>query len=158
VTIEIIDGCLITAFEKGEVNIIGHVTNSRGVMGSGVAKAIRDRYPEVYEEYIQMFSEYGSLPERVFGIGQEVSVANWNRRLVFNLHAQLNYGSKTRDLNYGAFASALGDMRCMLLNDDIIGFPYLIGCDRAKGDWSIVLEIIEHYFKDHQVKIYRLNK
>ncbi len=28
--------------------------------------------------------------------------------------------------------------------------------NRAGGDWSIVLEMIEFYFKDHNVKIYKL--
>ena len=38
----------------------------------------------------------------------------------------------------------------------IIGFPFKMGSDRAKGDWDIVLEMIEFYFKDHNVKIYKL--
>jgi len=37
-----------------------------------------------------------------------------------------------------------------------IGFPFKMGSDRAKGDWDIVLEMIEFYFKDHNVKIYKL--
>jgi hypothetical protein len=31
-----------------------------------------------------------------------------------------------------------------------------MGSDRAGGDWEIVLEMIEFYFKDHTVKIYKL--
>jgi hypothetical protein len=37
-----------------------------------------------------------------------------------------------------------------------VGFPHKMGSDRAGGDWDIVLEMIKYYFKDHQVKVYRL--
>lgn len=152
-TIEIIKGCLLDAFDRGDVNVIGHCTNSKGVMGSGIAKAIRDRYPQVYQEYLEFFALRSG---DVLGHGQEVDLGDYRRKIVFNLHGQLNYGSKERDLNYGAFSSALGDMRVNLLRGDVIGFPYKIGCDRAKGEWSLVLEMIEFYFKNFQVKIYQL--
>jgi hypothetical protein len=59
---------------------------------------------------------------------------------------------------YGAMGHALQYMSERVAEGEAIGFPYNMGCDRAGGDWGIVLEMIEFYFKDHQVKIYRLGK
>ena len=36
---------------KSNADYICHQVNCQGVMGSGVAKAIRDKWPQVYEEY-----------------------------------------------------------------------------------------------------------
>ncbi len=45
--IKIIDGNLFDTKAK----IIAHQVNCRGVMGSGVALQIKERYPYVYEMY-----------------------------------------------------------------------------------------------------------
>ena len=45
--IEIYDCSVFDVFS----NVIAHQVNCQGVMGSGVAKQIRDRYPEVYTQY-----------------------------------------------------------------------------------------------------------
>lgn len=34
-----------------DAKIICHQVNCQGVMGSGVAKEVRERYPKVYEQY-----------------------------------------------------------------------------------------------------------
>jgi hypothetical protein len=78
-------------------------------------------------------------------------------RWVFNLFAQFDYGITKRQLNYGAIGMCLDSMsRYVTEGEDTIGFPYKIGCDRAGGDWNIVLEMIKFYFKNYDVKIYNL--
>ena len=42
---------LLDALDRKEVDVIGHVVNCQGVMGGGIAKSIKERYPSVYEEY-----------------------------------------------------------------------------------------------------------
>lgn len=153
-SIKIIQGDLLDAFDRGEVHVIGHVVNCQGVMGSGIAKSIRERYPLVYEEYSKLYMEYKSNPLDILGVCQGVWL-NDNKG-IFNLHSQLNFGYGKRQLNYGAFAAALGLMLDGLVVGDIVGFPYKIGCDRAGGDWEIVSEMIEYYFRDNEVKIYQL--
>lgn len=48
-TIKIITGCLLDAFDKGEVDVIGHCCNMQNTFGSGIAEDIRERYPKAYE-------------------------------------------------------------------------------------------------------------
>jgi O-acetyl-ADP-ribose deacetylase (regulator of RNase III) len=155
-TIEIIEGDLLNAFDKGEVNIIGHCCNAQGKMNSGIAKSIRERYPAAYERYM-VFHKLGSLE-----VGNCIAAnIGWpsDQRYIFNLVGQEFYGyDGKRYLNYGAMGHALQYMSERVAEGEAIGFPYNMGCDRAGGDWGIVLEMIEFYFKDHQVKIYRLGK
>lgn len=152
-TIEIINGDLLDAFDKGEVNHIGHVTNCFGVMGSGIAKSVRERYPQVYEAYRELAFEF-ECGKDLLGVHQPVYLSTL--RCVHNLHAQYAFGSVSRDLNYGALAFCLQQMSEEIVTRETIGFPYKLGSDRAKGDWNIVLEMIEFYFKYHNVKIYKL--
>jgi len=151
--IEIVSGDLLDALDNRDVDVIGHIVNCQGVMGSGIAKSIKQRYPSVYEIYFNtcLKSEDKS---NLLGLAEGCYIAK--QKWVYNLHAQLDYGTYKRQLNYGAIAECLirmayeADPRCY------IGFPFKMGSDRAGGDWTIVLEMIEFYFKDHSVKIYKL--
>lgn len=154
-TIEFVDGCLLDAFDRGDVNVIAHVVNCKGVMGSGIAKSIKDRYPKVFEEYKKFCKE--DSKEGLLGRLNAVYLVDGSKT-VWNLFAQLDYGRDKRHLNYGALGSCLYDAAdyWSTSHKQILGFPYLMGCDRAGGDFSIVLEMIEFYFKDHEVKIYKI--
>jgi len=151
-SIEIIEGDLLDAFDKGEVNVIGHVVNCQHKMNSGIAKSVRERYPQVYEEYMDNPCELGNCGF----VDLENSMTTCYT--VCNLYAQYNYGyDGKRYLNYAALADALREMAdgCP---KNIIGFPYNMGCDRAGGDFTIVKEMVEYYFKDFNVKFYKLTK
>ena len=50
--IKIIEGNILNA----EEDIICHQVNCRGKMGSGLAKQIRDKYPDVYKEYVDLIN------------------------------------------------------------------------------------------------------
>lgn len=150
-TIEFVNGDLLDALDNGDVFYIGHVTNCCGIMGSGIAKSIKDRYPQVYQHYSAMYNKASPKTE-LLGTCQGIGVGHG---VIFNLHAQLNYGLDKRHLNYGALGEGLYKMSedCY---SEVVGFPFKMGSDRAGGDWSIVLEMLEFYFKDHNVKIYKL--
>jgi O-acetyl-ADP-ribose deacetylase (regulator of RNase III) len=155
--IEIIDGCLLDAFDRGEVNVLGHVVNCQGVMGSGIALSIKEKYPEVYRAYMESFDDCSK--ENLLG---HVEIINSSFgtdnpiRFVCNMYAQFDYGRNKRHLNYGAISNCLERLSDWTPEHFVVGFPFKMGCDRAGGDFSIVLEMIEFYFKNHQVKIYKL--
>lgn len=146
-TIEIISGNLLDAFDRGDINVIGHVVNCQHKMNSGIAKSIRERYPVVYDFYMETNCK--------LGLCRSIS---WGHGIVCNLYAQEYFGyDGRRYLNYGALAENLSHMsKHVVSSGSLIGFPYKMGSDRAGGDWNIVLEMIEFYFKDHEVKIYKL--
>lgn len=127
--------------------IICHQVNCQGVMGSGVAKAIRDRWPAVYD----MFRTEVGPPETRLGKANYVGggLLDDNPRLwVVNVYAQLDYGRpgqpRRRYTNYGAIAAGFTRVRHLRASFGVpVYIPYLLGCDRGGGDWSIVEEIID---------------
>ena len=94
--IRIVHGDLLTV-TKG---YICHQVNCKGVMGSGVAKSIRAKWPDVYDRYRTLSEKYKDNPAMLMGRVQPVVVGEG--LAVVNLFGQLEYG---RD---GAAYTSLG--------------------------------------------------
>ena len=149
-TIEIVSGDLLDALDKGEVDQIVHCVNMQKTFGSGLALAIKQRYPEVYKEYA---SKEGSL-----GWADCVYIDNTDSgKCVWNLYGQEYYGRDKRHGNYGAIAQGLRNISLSTVGESV-GIPYNMCSDRAGCDWGIILEMIEFYFRSkwHTVNIYKL--
>ncbi len=146
-------GNVVSAVLDHEVDYMLHVTNSQRVMGSGVAKEVRDRIPEAYEAYMDK-QEKGV-------IGTNTSGGN-----VVNMTAQQYYGyDKRRYLDYGALAECLfkvrEDLKMLPVMRKVwkIGIPDHMGSDRAGGDWDTVLELVMGILgKDFQIVVYKLEE
>lgn len=143
------NGNAVSALIDGEIDVLLHVCNNKGVMGSGIALEIKNRIPDAYTKYLG-FSELGEVS---FGKTDSSNV-------VANMVAQNGYGAGKRFLNYGALADCLNQVRkeCGYGWNGglVIGLPFKMGADRAGGDWEIVLELIEYFLKDFNVVIYKL--
>ena len=139
--IKMIKGNLVSAVLNGEVDMMMHVCNCQGVMGSGLAKEVKERIPEAYKVYMK-------YPR---GLGDYTKTNK-----VINLYAQDKYGYGKRHLNYGALSLSL----CTVFDDldgegfvGTVGVPYRMGADRAGGDWEIILEILEVLVDYHSIKL-----
>lgn len=119
--------------------------NTQGVMGSGLAKAIRNKYPMVYEHYR---TEY-ELELLTLGYTSYIEVEP--DKFVANICGQEFYGRDgKRYTDYEALRSGLEDVKMMAqaLNVDVV-IPYKIGCGLGGGDWNgVVLPMVEDIFKD----------
>ena len=69
---------------------IVHQVNCLGVMGSGVARAIRDKWPVVYDEYSKLFQNTAEWTSHLLGKIQIIKISD--TQSVVNLFAQSNYG------------------------------------------------------------------
>ena len=156
-SVQIISGDLIQAFENREVQSIAHCVNCQGVMGSGIAKTIKAKYPEIFDRYKLLCdeSDRGLLLGKAQGLYR-----GWpsDGRKIFNLFGQYDYGLDKRNGNYGAISIALINMRSQVQEGSSVGFPYKMCSDRAGCDWQVILEMIEFIFNDYEVKIYKLEK
>lgn len=156
-TIEIINGDLLEALDKGEVQSIAHCVNTMGFMGAGIAAQIKKKYPNVFTQYSRVCNQE---LERSLLLGKAHKVVDnyqYPDVAVYNLFGQSDVGLSKRQVDYGAISLALFNMSQQIHEmDTVIGFPYGMCCGLAGGDWEIVLEMIEFYFKDHTVKIYKL--
>lgn len=128
-------GDVVAQLFYGNVDCIMHVCNDQGVMGSGIAKQIRDNIPVAFDAYRSSGYKLGTH-----------SIAGG----VINLVAQHNYRKSTmeeytRYLNYGYLAASVDSAFkeiAQYSHNVVVGMPYLMGADRAGGDFEIVMEIV----------------
>lgn len=141
-SITYIKGDLVKALKAKQVDYLLHVTNCQGVMGAGLAKQVKATFPDAFNVY-----------KRELRLGNISANSG-----VINMNAQLSYGTKTRQINYGALGECLARTKHHLSKQDnpAIGIPYLMGCGLAGGGWEIVLEMVEHYLADFNVIVYTL--
>ncbi len=114
---------------------ICHCVNAQGVMRSGVAKAIRAKFPKAYDVYRDKFEREGLVLGSVIG-------ADCGSHTILNLVGQQYYGREFGRIyvSYRALRKGIS-----LINANItepVAFP-MIGCGLAGGDWQIVSKIIE---------------
>lgn len=143
--------------EADNVDIICHQVNCQGKMNSGIAKAIREKYPEVYKDYMMW---YVTTPDTdMLGVIQYVEIDNGNRAVI-NMASQLNYGyDGKRYTNYEAFWQCLMKIRADVPNHFRIGFPKGIGCARGGANWNVIRTMIEEALGDEfDVYIYELGE
>lgn len=133
---------------------ICHQVNCQGVMGSGIAKQIRERWPEVYEEYMAYCKYCNKHGLSMLGHNVDVPVDDYEKRVV-NMFSQDNCGyDGKRYTSYDAFCNCLFDIR-KLVRGGTIGFPKNIGCGLGGGNWKVVSALIEEILgKDYEVYIY----
>ena len=138
---------------QSNADVIIHQVNCQGVMGSGIAKQVREKYPIVYETYKELCSK--DAPKNLLGIAQPVK-AN-DKTIIVNIFAQENYGYDGKCYtDYDALRKGFETVRDNN-KDDTIAIPYLMGCHRGGGDWSIVSAMIEEIFADCDVTLYEYN-
>ena len=148
------------------LDVIVHQVNCKGVMGAGLAKQIKDKYPEVYEEYVRRCQETEN-PSDLLGqidcvqichdIARRKSCSLENRRLVttdnkvvVNFYSQCDYGRNSRKVytDYKAFNKCLNKLRIYLEDKPVsltIAFPDHIGCGLANGNWNIIKDLIINF-------------
>lgn len=149
--VEYVEGDLL---EKDYLDHIVQQVNCKGAMNSGIAKAIRKKYPIVYDKY-RALCETTDTPGTL--LGRKLSVRtikdDGSDITIHNIFAQTNYGyDGKRYTDYEAFASALEKVKNEITRTDMtittIGFPHRIGCDRGGGDWKIIQSIIVSTFEN----------
>lgn len=123
--------------------IIIHGCNAQGVMGSGVALAIKQKYPQVYKDYKQ---------ERLY-LGQSIRTWVDDELLVISAITQHNYGRDgKRYVNYVAIANVFSEaIVTAYAYDYVLHFPK-IGAGLGGGDWSIIEQLINDCDPTDKVK------
>ena len=145
---------------KSDCDIICHQVNCQGAMNSGVAKAIREKWPEVYDSY-RAWCKRADNANWLLGTSQPVEIDSLAKRYVVNLYSQEYYGyDYMRYTDYEAFYSAIDQVakETAVAPGKTIAFPYKIGCVRGGANWKIIRTMIEEVFKDREIYYYYLNE
>lgn len=155
--LKIIDGDI---FESG-ADIIAHQVNCQGVMGSGVAKQAREKYPQMYEVYRKDCAAAKEVGIPILGSCLLYEIGG--DRYIANLFGQENFGyDGSCYTDYEKLRTALArlrekskDLSKLHGRKMAVAIPYLMGCHRGGGDWEIVSKMIEEELTDCDVTLYR---
>ena len=122
-----------------------HQTNCCGVMGSGIAKAIRSKYPDVYKEYKQLCEQNKDNKKTLLGTVQAVPSKG---KVILNCFGQENFGPGLQT-DYDALRSCFKiiNERAKEIGFTRVGMPK-IGAGLGGGDWKIISAIIDEESKD----------
>lgn len=140
---------------KGGHKYLAHGCNAQGVMGSGVARIVNDKYHYAYKTYRHKFDSQGLNLGEV--VRASISHRDSDKPTIFNCITQNRYGNDgQRYVNYGAV------QMCMVcLNDYFrvhdcmseVAMP-MIGAGLGMGDWGIIADIIERKSEYFQPVVY----
>lgn len=127
-----------------EANYIAHCVNAKHRMRSGVAKAIRERYPKAYDDYMSSRLVLG-----------KVILSQNEPHNILHIVGQDAYGYDGRVyVDYPALRRGIATINKNI--HEPVAFP-MIGCGLAGGDWKIVSAIIEEESTKFQPIVYVLN-
>lgn len=128
--------------------IICHQVNCMGVMGAGIARSIKEKYPRVYDCYRTncQVSDRSTLLGQINVVrAEESALCNL---YVANIYGQLFYGRAVKQLytNYlavdTAFASLSEHLKAHIMQ---VYIPDKMGCGLAGGNWGNYSSIIEKH-------------
>lgn len=136
---------------ESNCDIIVHQTNCQGVMGHGIALQVKQRYPEVFQQY-KISCDTAVNKEYLLG---EVEFDKTNdNKYIASIFGQLYYGEGLQT-DYFKLEKGLNTVHDFALENKLtVAIPYKIGCGLAHGDWNLVNAMIETIFKESPVECY----
>lgn len=151
--------------------IIVHQVNCIGAMGAGLAKKIRNKYPQHYDDYMKMVKSRQNKAELL----SKVVPTKINDSLyIMGVFAQINIASADRYGNnfteYESYPEALDTIEWFRSKMERLDkkktwnvyIPYGIGCGLAGGDLNKMTEIFHKWEKKYgngeHIKIIKLGE
>jgi O-acetyl-ADP-ribose deacetylase (regulator of RNase III) len=153
-------GDVLDALEASEVDVVIHQTNCQGVMGSGIAKQIKTRFPAVYEVYKDLEKHNGKL---LLGDVSGATILRVDKDdkltksgMILNVNGQDKYANRSIcNTNYAALGKGLLYCLNFIEDDSIVAMPK-IGAGLGGGDWYVIEAIINSVFPEREVFVYEL--
>jgi len=133
-------------FAADDLEALAHGVNCRGVMGAGIAKAFRTRWPEMYHGYRSLAEEGTLQPGGVYTYRGTPAY-----KAIFNLCSQERPGP---DAKLRWIASSVANMVHIAEEEDIlsIGIPR-VGCGIGGLDWIEVRMLLETIANESSVEL-----
>ena len=150
-------GDILTPVNGERAVVVCHQVNCMGVMGAGLAKQVKEKFPEVFRAYKSRCSALRHNPGGNLGYAQFCSVLDDAGYIVANIFGQLSYGTGKRQTDYNAVRDGLSRV-ADAFPSGTVRIPYMMGCGLGGGDWNTILEIITETLeaKGIDVEIWKL--
>ncbi len=129
-------------------DILIQQANCQNTMMSGIAKALRYKWPEVYEaDCLAKQGNYNKLGAISIATTKDPTSTV---KFVINCYSQEFYGHDRRHTNYEALINALEKVRSFCLANSVktIAAPYKMASNQAGGDWRVVRPMFDVVFEN----------
>lgn len=149
-----VTGDLLKLAIEGNFDVICHQANCYHTMGSGIAKQIREQFPEAYQaDLATIKGDSSKLGTYSFA---KVTRGSFSF-IVANLYGQHSFGRGIQT-NYTALRGCFKKLKETYGNKKLrFGIPYKIASNLAGGDWKIVSKIIEEELSEENVTLVEFN-
>lgn len=124
-----------------KTGVIAHGCNAQGVMGSGVAKQIKAKYPQAYLDYLKDYQTYSDTM-------RTISLTAVSKNLwIANCVTQRYYGTDphTVYVSYPSIECCFTQLKASFSVGDVTIHIPKIGAGLANGDWNIIETIINKH-------------
>ena len=135
---KVIRGDLIRLALDGAFDVIVHGCNWTCTMGVGIAKTIKEIFPEAYAA--DLTTTKGSH-DKLGSISTATVTRGGHQLTIVNGYTQFNWRGPGGLVDYAAVRTVMKDVRAKFPARRI-GYPR-IGAGLAKGDWTRIAEIID---------------
>ena len=138
----IVKGDLIQFALTGRFDVIIHGCNCFCTMGAGIAKLIKDNFPEAYQADLRT----GMGEKKKLGTCSLARIQrNGNIFTIVNGYTQYDFSGHGALVDYSAIQKVFAWIKNNFTNQKI-GYPK-IGAGLAKGDWEVISGIIDQELK-----------
>lgn len=140
---------------KSDCNVIVHGCNCQGSMGSGIAKSIREQFPDAYEQYKQL-CDNTTRKRTLLGTIQAIHIED--EQYIINAFTQEAYGvAPDRYVSYDAVDECMSRIGRWYTkhNSYKIGLPK-IGAGLGGGSWPVIEAIVKEHLDGFHVEVYEL--
>jgi len=134
----VIQGDLLKLALMGEFDVVVHGCNCQCTMGAGIAKTIKDLFPEAYRA--DCATRKGDQ-EKLGTVSYADIVRAGTSFTIVNAYTQFHWRGKGTNADYSAIRGAMIEVK-RLFGGRRIGYP-LIGAGFAGGDWNVIAPIID---------------
>lgn len=149
--IEVKKRCITSADEI----VILHGCNCQGRFNAGIAKAIRNKWPAAYSDYMRAV---GTFPKPLLGqiVTTEVMDGQLIDHIILSAFTQDQFGwDGKRYVSYDALADVLEQVANFLKGSGLTSLASSrLGCSLGGASWTIVEAMFNHYLPDVKVTIY----
>lgn len=127
-----------------------HQANCQNTMQSGIARQIREKYPEAYE------ADCKTVAGDIKKLGTFSWVKTHDDKYIYNCYSQFRYGKEQRHTNYEAIYTGSSSIKQHAIANqlNVLSLPHNMGCMLGGGSWKIVSSIIEEVFDNSEINLY----
>lgn len=142
---------------RAKENIIVQQVNHRGVMGAGLARQIRNKYPGIFKGYSVICSTLSF--EEIKDSGYVYYYVVSPTQTIASVFGQDSFGRDRCYTDYVSLRNGLKSVYNLSKRQNLsVAIPFGIGCGLAGGNWNTVKGIIIDVFGHDGAVIYKLRK